>query len=112
MYRPRQPFNVPARLLSPVYTQIRSVTKKEYEESINFFCSAKSYGGTERIINDQYVIEDTMEVECYFYPEIVANCRVRLLDDGSEWDIVSPPENIERRNQFLKFKIRRVRGGA
>lgn len=112
MYRPKLPFNVPARLLTPVYTQVKTVTKKEYVESINFFCSARSFGGTEKMINDQYVVEDTMEIDCYFYPEIGSDCRVRLLDDGSEWDIISPPENIERRNQFLKFKIKRVRGGV
>jgi hypothetical protein len=34
------------------------------------------------------------------------------LSDGAVFDILGEPENIEMRNQFLKFKVRRVKGGA
>lgn len=112
MYKPKTPFNVPAQLLIPSYEKINGVEKKSFSENFIFFCSAKSYGGTEKIINDNYVIEDTIEIETYFYPDINSECRIILLDDNSEWEIISPPENIERRNQYLKFKIKRVQGGA
>lgn len=112
MYKPKQPFNVPAQLLICEYKKINGVEKKSFVDDIQFFCSAKSYGGTEKIINDKYVIEDTIEIETWFNPKITSECRVKLLDDNSEWEIISPPENIERRNQFLKFKMKRIQGGA
>jgi hypothetical protein len=34
------------------------------------------------------------------------------LSDGAVYDIIGEPENLEMRNMFLKFKIRRVKGGA
>lgn len=112
MYKPKTPFTVPAQLLTCEYEKVNGVQKKIFTEGMTFFCSAKSYGGTERIINDQYVIEDTLEVETYFHPEINGSCMVKLLDDGSTWEIINSPENIDRRNQFLKFKLKRVKGGA
>lgn len=112
MYRPKQPFNVPAQLLIYTSEKINGVMKKSFVDDITFFCSAKSYGGTEKVINDKYVIEDTTEIECWYDPKITSGCRIRLLDDNSEWEIITPPENIDRRNQFLKFKIKRINGGA
>lgn len=112
MYRPKVPFNVPAVLLVPEYEKINGVEKKSFTDGINFFCSAKSYGGTEKVINDKYVIEDTLEIDTYFYPEIKSNCRVRLEDDKSVWEIINSPENIDRKNQYLKFKVRRIKGGV
>lgn len=112
MYRPKSPFLTPALILKAEYQKVNGVEKKTFVAGDYFFCSAKSYGGTERVINDKYVIEDTLEIETWFKPEITAENRIRLLDDGSEWEIVSPPENIDRRNQFLKFKIKRIQGGA
>ena len=112
MYRPAQPFNVPAQILTATYTKVNGVNKKTFTEGDNFFCSAKSYGGTEKTINGVYVVEDTMQIETYFRPDITSIDHIKLLDDNSEWEIITPPENIERRNRFLVFKVRRVKGGA
>ena len=112
MYKPQQPFNVPAQILTATYTKVNGVNKKVYTATDNFFCSAKSYGGTEKTINGVYVVEDTMQIETYFRPDIDSSCHIKLLDDNSEWEIITPPENIERRNRFLVFKVRRVKGGA
>lgn len=112
MYRPKQPFNVAAQILTATTTKVNGVAQKTFVDGDNFFCSAKSYGGTEKVINGVYAIEDTMQIETYYRPDIVASCRIRLLDDLSEWEIISDPENIERRNQFLVFKIKRLKGGA
>lgn len=112
MYKPKQPFNVPAQLLISSTEKINGVVKKIFVEDNIFFCSAKSFGGTEKVINDKYVIEDTIEIETWFNPKITNECRVKLLDDNSEWEIINSPENIDRRNQFLKFKIKSVKGGA
>lgn len=112
MYRPQQPFNVVATILIPATVKVNGVNQKTFTEWDNFFCSAKSYGGTEKVINGVYGIEDTMQIETYYRPDINASCRIKLLDDDSEWEIISDPENIERRNQFLSFKVRRIAGGA
>lgn len=112
MYRPQQPFNVPAKILIPTTTKINGVVQKSYTEWDDFFCSARSFGGTEKVINGVISIEDTMQIETYYRPELNASCHIKLLDDNSEWEIISDPENIERRNQFLIFKVRRIKGGA
>lgn len=112
MYKPQQPFNVPAQILTATYKKVNGVNTKTFTEGDAFFCSAKAYGGTEKTINGVYVVEDTMQIETYFRPDIVSSCHIKLLDDSSEWEIITPPENIERRNRFLVFKVRRVKGGA
>lgn len=112
MYKPQQPFNVCAQILTQTTVKINGVNKKIYAAGENFFCSAKSFGGTEKVINGVYVLEDTMNIETYFRPDIKADCHIKLMDDLSEWEIISDPEDIERRHQFLVFKVRRVKGGA
>ena len=111
-YKPTVPFNVPAQLLKGEYRMVNGVRTKAFEDGDIIYVSARSYGGTERIINDKVVIEDTIQIETWYRPDIKSKDVLRLLDDGSEWEIVNHPENIERRNQFLKFKIKRIVGGA
>lgn len=113
MYRPKNPFNVPAKIIFATYKKVNGISKKVFVESEDtIFVSAKSYGGTEQVINDQYVVVDTMEIETWFRPDITSECNLRLLDDNSEWEILNNPENIDRMNQFLKFKVKRINGGA
>lgn len=112
MYKPQQPFNVPAQILTVTVRKVNGINQKTVVAGDTFFCSAKSYGGTEKVINGLVEIEDTMTIETYYRPDIVASGRIKLLDDNSEWDIISDPENIERRNRYLVFKVRRVAGGA
>ena len=91
---------------------VNGVKVKRYRDGDRIFCSAKSYGGTEKVINDKYVILDTLEIETWYRPDITGKDGLRLLDDGSEWEIINSPENINRANQFLKFKLQRMTGGA
>lgn len=111
-YRPTSVFNTPAKLLIPEVGKKNGVKYKNFIEDSIFYISFKSYGGTEKVINDVVVIEDTASVECYYNPKIKSDCKIQLLDDSSTWEIISPPENIERRNLYLKFKVRRTAGGA
>lgn len=118
---------IPLVLLIPKsITQVKGVNKKEYptieealaikdknDNSINlFFGSFKSYGGTERIVNGIYSIEDTANIETWYRPDISNNCRIARANDGAIFDVINEPENINMRNQFLKFKVKRVKGGA
>lgn len=112
MYKPTQPFNVPALVLTATFTKVNGVPTKTFQDGEQFFCSAKSYGGTEREVNNKYVIEDTLDVETWFRSDITSADHIRLLDDGSEWEILNTPEDIDRRHLYLKFKVRRIKGGA
>lgn len=122
--------SIPLVLLIPKsIKQVKGVKKKEYptieealsvkdknNNSINlFFGSFKTYGGTEvkeKVVNGIYVIEDTANIETWYRPDITSNCRIGRANDGAIFDIINEPENINMRNQFLKFKVRRVKGGA
>lgn len=118
---------IPLVLLIPKsIIQVKGVNKKEYptieealaikdknDNSINlFFGSFKSYGGTEKIVNGIYSIEDTANIETWYRPDISSNCRIARANDGAIFDVINEPENINMRNQFLKFKVKRVKGGA
>lgn len=116
---------IPLILLTPIPKTISGVTKNEYptiEEALSvkdednnpinlFFGSFKTFGGTEVESNGVYSIEKTANVETWFRPDIKANCRIAL-EDGETYDILGDPEDINKRHQFLKFKVRRIKGGA
>lgn len=112
MYNRQNNFNVRALILKAEYKKINGINKKVFTAGDEIFISAKSYGGTEKIVNDKYVIEDTMICECWYRPDITSDCNIILLDDNSEWEIINSPENIERKNKYLKFKIKKIKGGA
>lgn len=110
-YRPNEPFNVPMYLETPVVVKIKGSNKKTYAEKGVIYCSFKSFGGTEATSNGTLVIEDTAQIETWYRPDIKADCRLKDTN-GKEYEILGTPENINMRNQVLKFKIRSVRGGA
>lgn len=116
-YRPHTPFNVAMKLLTPTWTTAANSTRKktypapdDVPDDNVFFCSFRTFGGTEVERNGLTVIENTATVETWFRPDIKADCRVVLLQTGDIYDILGTPENIEMRNQFLKFKVRYVGG--
>ena len=112
-FKPSMPFNVPTKILKAESRKVNGIQTKRFTESEEIiWVSAKSFGGTERVINDTVVVEDTVNIETWYRPDITAKDRIKLLDDGSVWEIINEPENIERKNQFLKFKCRRMKGGA
>lgn len=110
-YRPSEPFITVVELLNPVYNTVKGVEVKTYQETdepIN--CSFKSYGGTESNVNGQLVVIDTANIETWYRPDITAASRIRL---GSKtYEVMGEPEDIEQRHQFLKFKVRGVKGGT
>ena len=116
MYRPQANFNVPMKLLIPEWRTISGVDKKVYPnvedvtDELIFFGNFKTFGGTEKVVNEVYSIEDTAVIETWYRPEIRAECRIALLNTNDVYEILGSPENIEMRNQFLKFKVKRIRG--
>lgn len=112
MYRPSNPFTVPLYLYIPRTVSAKGSVKKIYpEDGELIYASFRTFGGTERTSNDTLVVEDTAVVETWYRPDIKADCII-VDTDGTRFEILGTPENIDRRNQYLKFKMRAVKGGA
>lgn len=109
-YTPNLPFNVPAMLLKRSKAKINGVNQETFAERPMFYCSAKSYGGTEKIVNGVYVIEDTWQIDTWYNPDFGKGDRIRFLDDNTEYEIVASPENINRRGQYMRFKVVSIGG--
>ena len=109
-YKPQLPFNVPAKLLKKSMQKVNGVNQPTFTESRMFYCAAKSYGGTEKVVNGVYVIEDTWQIDTWFNPDFAKGDRIRFLDDNTEFEILASPENINRRGQYMRFKVSRIGG--
>lgn len=112
-FRPALPYTTPIELIVPTYKTIKGVKTKVYTDTgIRLNCSFKTYGGTEQTQNDLYSVVDTVNIETWFREEIKSDCRIKVLATGAVYEILAEPENINMRNQYCKFKCRRVTGGA
>lgn len=115
MYRPKEASQMTTafNLQVPITSKSYGVEVKSYQTAEGvIMANFKAYGGTEKINNNVLMVEDTATVVCWFRPDIKSDCRLIRLDDNATFEILGEPENIELRNQFLKFKVRRVVGGA
>lgn len=111
-YKPSGPFIVPLYVFIPKTTTVKGSNKKVYPATGELiFCTFRTFGGTEIKKNDVLVVENTAVVETWFRPDINANCKI-VDADGVEYEILGTPENIGKRNQYLVFKMKAVRGGA
>lgn len=116
MYRPNANFNVPMKLMIPEWRNALGVDKKAYpapddiSDDLIFYGNFRTFGGTEKMINDVYSVENTAVIDTWYRPEITAECRILLLTTGDIYEIIGVPENIEMRNQFMKFKVKYVGG--
>ena len=88
------------------------VLKKTLVPVDRIFCNFKTYGGTEKEVNGVIAVEDTATITTWFRPDITSDCILKRLTDGADFEILGEPENIEQRNMVLRFKIRRIKGGA
>ena len=109
-YQPSVPFTVPALHLKRSTRKVNGVNQETFTEGDIFYCSAKSYGGTEKVVNGVYVIEDTWSIDTWYTPTIGKGDRVRFLDDNSEFEVLASPENINRRGQYMRFKVVSIGG--
>jgi len=109
------PLNVPLMLLIPTYSKSYGVDSKTYpniDKGVLIYGSFRTFGGTERDVNGVYSIENTATIETWFRPDIKSNCRIGVPQTGAIYDILGEPENIGLRNQYLRFKVTEVKGGA
>ena len=113
-YKPALPYTTPALLLIPTLKTVKGSPVKSFDEKngIQFFCNWKTYGGTETTNNGVYSVLDTAQIETWYKPEIKSDCRIKDLETGDIYEIIGRPEDIDRRHQFLRFKVQAVEGGA
>lgn len=114
-YKPNVPFNVPMKLLTPSTVKVKGVNKKVFPSPDGaplIKGSFRTYGGTETVVNDVFTVIDTATVETWYRPDIKANSRIYLCDTEETFEVIGRPENIEMRNQYLKFRVQRVGGEA
>lgn len=110
-YKPDLPYDTPVELLNPTYISVKGVDKKVYpEKGEGLLCKFRTYGGTESTTNGVLTVEDTANVETWYRPDITSASRIKLGADV--YEVMGKPENIEQRNQILKFKVRGVKGGT
>lgn len=109
---PSTPFSTPVMLMVPTYGVVKGTDAKTFTDKDRINCSFKSFGGTEQTTNDLYTVIDTAYVETWFRPDIKSDCRIRVMKTGKVYEILGEVENIDMRNQFAKFKVRAVKGGA
>lgn len=115
MYRPNEAaeMTTPMTLQTPTVTKYNGVRASTFTDAEGVvFGNFKTYGGTEHQVNGLTVIEDTATVTTWFRPDIGSECRIKRLTDNAVFEIIGEPENIEMRNMILRFKVRRVKGGA
>ena len=123
MYRPSEAAQMTPPLLLQVPESVSSygVSRKSWKTVDGvIMANFKTYGGTEKTDNGVLSVEDTAQIACWYRPDIRSDCRLIRLADGNDekgnwkaaFEILGEPENIEMRNQFLKFKVRRIKGGA
>lgn len=108
------PFDVPMKLLVPTSTVVKGVTKKVYPNPDDvtevFFGSLRTYGGTENRSNDIFTVYDTAVINTWYRPDITSDCKVYICETGEIYDVISRPENIDMRHQYLQFKLQKVGG--
>ncbi len=114
-YKPKVPFNVAMKLLVPTSERIDGVPKKSFsdpETSELFYGSFRTFGGIENVQDGVYTLIDTATIDTWFRPDIKADCRIYICDNGQVYEIVGSPEDIDMRHQYLQFKVRKVGGKA
>lgn len=114
-FKPSAAFTTPAELLIPTYSKSKGVPVKSFPAAgsgVRINVCWKTYGGTETETNGLYTVLNTAIVETWYRPDIKSDCRIRLFATGQVFEIIGQPENIEMRNQFLKFKVSAIESGA
>lgn len=103
----------PARVLKCETVNKKGMVSKVYTpEDTGRFIAFSNFQGTEKIIDGVLVVENTAVICSPYIKGLQVSDRIRLEDSGSEWDIITPPENWNMQNLFLIFKVRRVESGA
>ena len=113
-YKPQMPFDTAFKVLIPTETKVKGVTKKVFPDPKKvdtvIFGGLRTYGGTENMSNDVYTVYDTAIVDTWYRPDITSDCRIYICETGEIYDVISRPENIDMRHQYLQFKMQKIGG--
>lgn len=82
-----------------------------YADKGVIFVNAKSRGGTEQTINGVLQVIDTLEIVTRYRADIKSSGQL-VFSDGSVYEIIGRPEDIELAHVFLKFTCQYVGGRA
>lgn len=115
-FKPNVPFDVAMKILVPEVKMVKGVKKKIFpdpkklDSKFLFFGSFRTFGGTENFSNDVYTVYDTAIIDTWFRPDITTECQIYICTTGQVYEVLTPPENINMRNQFMQFKVQKVGG--
>lgn len=112
-YKPNMPFDVAMKLLIPTETKVKGVTQKAFpdpQDAPLFNGSLKTFGGTENFSDDVYTVFNTAIVDTWYNPNITAECRIYICETSEIYEVITPPENIGMRHQFMQFKMQKIGG--
>ena len=115
MYRPPEAdeMTTPLILQTPTQSKYNGVRTNTFTDADGvIFANFKTYGGTERKVDGLWEVEDTAQIVCWFRPDVTSGCRIKRATDGAVFEIIGKPEDIEQRHQFLKFKVKSIKGGV
>lgn len=116
MYKPNAPFDAPMKILIPTDTMVKGVKKKVFPnpETLSndylFFGSFRTFGGTENFSNNVYTVYNTAIIDTWYRPDITSECQIYLCDTGEIFNVITEPENIDMRHQYMQFKVEKVGG--
>jgi len=109
MYNKEANYRTQVTLLKGSYIKTYGTNEKVLEETKTLLAvSCKSYGGTEKVVNGQVVIEDTFVIETNYRNDITSSDGIKM--NGEVYEIINRPENINMENRTLTFKVRRFSG--
>ena len=112
-FKPAFPYTTAIEMFIPTYNTVKGQRVKTYPATgIRLNCSFKTYGGTESVVNGILSVIDTAIIETWYRPDIQTQCRIKVLQTGEIYEVITPPENIDMRNQFVKFRVQAIKGGA
>lgn len=120
MYKNSEPYTSIMFVLNPTYEKSKGVERKIYPKcnyGIKISCLFKTYGGTtnvqssEKDVNGIISVIDTALIETWYTPEITSDSRIAF-DDENVYEVLGSPENISNRNQTLRIKLKKYKGGA
>lgn len=106
-------FDCAMKILIPTSQIVKGVTKKVFPDPATvdpIFGSFRTYGGTENASNDVITVYDTAVIDTWWRPDLTSDCRIYLCETGEVWEVISLPENIGMRHQYMQFKVQKVGG--
>lgn len=106
-FKPNLPFRIKAKCYKVNQRNINGRLKDEITDSYtSFFCSFKTYGGTEVVENGVMKVLPTGTIHTFYNKNIGQTSVIEI--GGFKYKIISPIENIDMRNMYYVFKVVKI----